>query len=77
MIEFALCGFVKNTLHLKKVDVGVYLSKPSVVDLKSPDFPAYLLKPRPTVADVKSVNVAKEESCIGGETSLDGIARRK
>jgi hypothetical protein len=46
MIEFALCGFVKNTLHLKKVDVGVYLSKPNVIDLKSPDFPAYLLKPR-------------------------------
>jgi hypothetical protein len=73
VVELALRSVVKEPFDFEEFDVGVDLSKASMIDFEGTDFAAYLCKSRASIADVETINIAKKKSGVGIVTRLNWV----
>ncbi len=64
---------MKEPFYFEEVDVGVDLSKASMIDFEGTDFAAYLCKASASTANVEAINITKKKSGVGIVTRLNWV----
>jgi hypothetical protein len=76
VVKFTLRSLMNDPFHPEEVDIGVDLRETGMIDFESSNFSADLLESRSAISDVKSIYVAKEETCVRRRVRLNGVASR-
>ncbi len=72
-MKLTLRSVVKEPFYFEEVDVGVDLSKASMIDFEGTDFAAYLCKASASIANVVTINITEKKSGVGIVTRLNWV----